>query len=129
MAGPLDTGQEIATHLLLHIIPLMIYPLIYLVLPKDPMSFRFLAKTITQTSAWRLWGHSRDARPKRFKCTKKPKEIMVSEAIQDMTIKQKLPVASYLLPVFFTTFKVGCRSFLPLTGIFHHLQGWLSRRE
>jgi hypothetical protein len=34
---------------------------------------------------------------------------MISEAIQDMMIKQKLPVASYLLSAFFTTFKVGCR--------------------
>ena len=52
MAGPLDTGQEIATHLLLHIIPLLIYHLVYLVLPEDPVSFHFLAKTIAQTSAW-----------------------------------------------------------------------------
>ncbi len=108
MAGPLDTGQEIATHLLLHIIPLLLYHLVYLVLPEDPMSFRFLAKTIAQTSAWRLRGHPRDARPKRFKCFKKPKKKMVSNAIQDMTIKQKLPVASYLVPAFFTAFKVGC---------------------
>jgi hypothetical protein len=46
MAGPLDTGQEIATYLLLHIIPLLIYHLIYLVLPKDPMLFCILAKTL-----------------------------------------------------------------------------------
>ena len=40
--------------------------------------------------------------------SKKPKKKMISEAIQDMTIKQKLPVASYLVPAFFTAFKVGC---------------------
>jgi len=108
MAGPLDTGQEIATHLLLHIIPFLIYHLVYLVLPKDPMSFRFLAKITAQTSAWQLQGHPQDARPKRIKCFKKPNEKMISKAIQDMTIKQKLPVASYLVPSFFTAFKVGC---------------------
>jgi len=40
MAGPLDTGQQIATHLLFNIIPLLIYHLVYLVLPENPMLFR-----------------------------------------------------------------------------------------
>ena len=44
MAGPLVTGQEIATHLLLHIILLLISHLVYLVLPKDPMSFLLLGQ-------------------------------------------------------------------------------------
>ncbi len=105
----MDTGQAIATHLLLHIIPLLIYHLVYLVLPEDPMSFRFLAKTIAQTSAWRLQGHPQYAHPKKIKCFKKQKKKMISEAIQDMTIKQKLLVASYLEPAFSTAFKVGCR--------------------
>ena len=108
MAGPLETGQEIATYLLLHIIPLLIYHLIYLVLPKDPMLFRILAKTLAKMSAWHFRGRPRDAHPKKIKCFKKPKKKMISEAIQDMMIKQKLPVASYLVPAFFTTFKVGC---------------------
>ena len=110
MAGPLDTGQQIATYLFLHIIPLLLYHLVYLVLPEDPMSFRLLEKTIAQTSAWRLRGHPHDARPKRFKCFKKPKKKMVSEEIQDKTIKhlftKKLP--TYLMPAFFAAFKVGC---------------------
>ena len=108
MAEPLDTGQEIATYLLFNIIPLLIYHLVYLVLREDPMSLCFLAKTIAQTSTWQLRGHPRDAHPKKIKCFKKPKKKMISEAIQDMTIKQKLPVASYLVPAFFTAFKVGC---------------------
>jgi hypothetical protein len=106
MAGPLDTGQEIETHLLLHIIPLLIYHLIYLVFPEDPMLFCFLAKTIAQMSAWRLRGHPRGACPKKIKCFKKPKKKLVREEIQDKTIKQKLPV--------------------PRTGTIHHPQGWLS---
>jgi len=110
MAGPLDTGQQIATYLFLHIIPLLLYHLVYLVLPEDPMSSRLLEKTIAQTSAWRFRGHPHDARPKRFKCFKKPKKKMVSEEIQDKTVKyiitKKLP--SYLMPAFFAAFKVGC---------------------
>ncbi len=106
MAGPLDTGQEIATHLLFHIIPIVLYHLTFLVLPEDPLSFRFLAKTIAQTSVWHLRGHPRGARPKRVKCFKKPKKKLVSKEIQDKTITKKLP--TYLVPSLFAAFKVGC---------------------
>ena len=109
MAGPLDTGQQIATYLLLHIIPLLLHHLVYLVLPGDPMSFRLLDKTIAQTSAWRLRGHPHDARPKRFKCFKKPKKKLVSDDIQDKTIKHRIKkLPSYLMPAFFAAFKVCC---------------------
>ncbi len=96
MAGPLDTGQEIVTRLLFHIIPIVIYQLIFLVLPEDPMLLRILAKT----SAWRLRGHPHGARPKRIKCFKKPKKKLISN-MQDTTIKQQLPtylVRHFLLP-------------------------------
>ena len=100
MAGPFDTGQQIGTHLLFNIIPLLIYHLVHLVLPEDPMSFCFLAKTIAQTLAWQLWEHPHDAHSKRFKCFKKPKKNMVSKAIQDKTIKQTITkkFPSYLVP-------------------------------
>ena len=104
MAGPLNTGQDIAIYLLLHLISIVLH---HLVRPEDPMSFSILAKTIAETSAWRLRGHPHDARPKRFKCFKKPKMKMVSKAIQDKTITKKLP--SYLAPTLFAAFKVGCR--------------------
>jgi len=124
MAGPLDTGQQILTYLLLHVIPLLLHHLVYLVLPEDSMSFRLLEKTIAQTSAWRLRGHPHDARPKRFKCFKKPKKKMVSEDIQDKTIKhlftKKLP--TYLMPAFFTAFKVGCCVEGELRRFLRHIQ-------
>ncbi len=104
MAGPLDTGQQIATYLLFNIIPLLIYHLVYFVLPEDSMSFRLLEKTIAQTSAWRLRGHPHDARPKRFKCFKKPKKKMVSEEIQNKTIKHTITKSSPL---------TSCRHFSP----------------
>ena len=87
MVGPLDTRQQIATYLFLYIIPFLLYHLVYLVLPEDPMSFSLLEKTIAQTSAWQLRGHPHNARPKRFKCFKKPKKKMFSEEIQDKTLK------------------------------------------
>jgi hypothetical protein len=107
MAGPLDTGQQIATYLLLHIIPLLLHHLGYLALPKDSKSFHILAKTIAETSAWQLRGHPRNACPKTFKCFKKLKKKLVSKAAHAKTITQKLP--SYLVLALFAAFKVGCR--------------------
>jgi hypothetical protein len=107
MAGPMNTGQNIITYLLLQLIPIVIHHLDYLILPEDPMSFRILAKTIAETSAWQLRGHPHDARPKRFKCFKKPKMKMVSKDTQDKTITKKPP--SYLALALFAAFKIGCR--------------------
>ena len=120
MAGPLDTGQQIATYLLLHIIPLLLHHLVYLALPKDSKSFHILAKTIAKTSAWRLPRHPRDARPKKFKCFKKPKKKLVSKAAHNKTITQKLP--SYLVPALFAAFKVGCRVELELRRFLRPIQ-------
>ena len=106
MAGPLDTGQEIVTHLLFHIIPIVICHLVFLTLPKDPMLLRILVKTIVKSSAWCLRGHPCNAHPKKIKCFKKPKKKLISK-IQDTTIKQKL--ITYLVPALFAALKVGCR--------------------
>jgi hypothetical protein len=51
MAGPLDTGQEFATYLLFLLIPIMIYQLVFLAIPEDPMLLRILAKTLVKTTA------------------------------------------------------------------------------
>ncbi len=110
MARPMNTGHNIITYLLLQLIPIVLHHLVYLVLPEDPMSFRILAKPIAETSAWRLRGHPRDARPERFNCFKKPKMKLVSKVIQEKTITKKAPL-------------------LPHTGTICRLQGWLSRRD
>ncbi len=101
MAGPLDTGQEIDTYLLLHLIPIVIYQLLFLAIPKDPM-------LLVKQAAWCLRGHPCGARPKKTKCFKKPKKKLISkdQEIQDTTIKSKLP--TYLVPALFATLKVGC---------------------
>jgi hypothetical protein len=106
MARPLDTGQEFATDLLFLLIPIMIYQLVFLAIPKDPMLLRILAKTLVKMTAWRLRGHPHIVRPKKTKCFKKPRKKLEDQEIQDMTIK-KLP--SYLVPAFFAAIKVGCR--------------------
>jgi hypothetical protein len=106
MAGPLDTGQEFATYLLFLLISIIIYQLVFLAIPEDPMLLRILAKTLGKTTAWRLRGHPRVVRPKKTKCFKKPGKKLKDQEIQDTTIK-KLP--SYLVPAFFAAIKVGCR--------------------
>jgi len=101
MAGLLDTGQEIATYLLFHIIPILIYHIIYLVLPEDPMSFRILAKTIAKTSAWRLRGHPCNARPKQIKCFKKLKKKWLAKQFKTKQSSKSSPLTlcrHYLQP-------------------------------
>ena len=107
MAGPIDTGQQIATYLFFHIIPIIIYHLSFHVVPEDPMSLRILTKTLVKTLVWCLLGHTRGARPKNIKDFKKPKKKLVSKIKDTTTIKQKLPVC--LVPALFAALKVGCR--------------------
>ncbi len=52
----------------------MIYQLVFLAIPKDPMLLRILAKTLVKTTAWRLRGHPRIVRSKKTKCFKKPRK-------------------------------------------------------
>ena len=124
MAGPLDTGQHIATYLLLHFISLLLYHLVNLILPEDPMSFRLLEKTIAQTTARRLRRHPHNAHPNRFRCFKKPKKKIVCEEIQDKTIKHIITkkLTSYLMPAFFAAFKVSCCIENKLRHFLHPLQ-------
>ncbi len=74
MAGPLDTGQEFATYLLFLLILIMIYQLVFLAIPEDPMLLRILAKTLVKTTAWRLQGHPCVVCPRKTKCFKKPRK-------------------------------------------------------
>jgi hypothetical protein len=122
MAGPLDTGQEIATYLLLHLIPIVIYQLVFLAIPKDPILLCILAKTLVKQTAWRLRGHPHGARPKKTKCFKKPKKKLISKKqdIQDMTIKNKL--STYLVLALFDALKVGCRIEAKLQRFLHPLK-------
>ncbi len=120
MAGPIDTGQNVITYLLLQLILIVLHHLIYLALPKDSMSFRILAKTIAETPAWQLRGHPRDARCKKFKCFKKLKKKLVSKVAHDKTITKGLP--SYLVPALFAAFKVGCRVEIELLHFLHPIQ-------
>jgi len=122
MAGLLDTGQEIATYLLFHIIPILIYHIIYLVLPEDPMSFRILAKTIAKTSAWRLRGHPCNARPKQIKCFKKLKKKWLAKQFKTKQSSKSSPLTlcrHYLQPsrLVVASKKKSAISFAPFTGL------------
>jgi hypothetical protein len=52
----------------------MIYQLVFLAIPEDPMLLRILAKTLVKMTAWRFWGHPCVDRPKKTKCFKKPRK-------------------------------------------------------
>ncbi len=108
MARPLNTGQEFATYLLFLLIPIMIYQLVFLAIPKDPMLLRILAKTLIKTTAWCLRGHHCVVCPKKTKYFKKPRHYFQKwNFTQNVTMIKKLP--SYLIPAFFAAIKVGCR--------------------
>jgi hypothetical protein len=124
MAGPLDTGQEFATYRLFLLIPIMIYQLVFLAIPKDPMLLCILAKTLVKMTAWRLRGHPRIVCPKKTKCFKKPRKRYFqkwnfTQNVHPTTIK-KLP--SYLVPAFFATIKISCCIEVYLRKFMHPLQ-------
>ncbi len=88
----------------------MIYQLVFLAIPKDPMLLRIVAKTLVKMTAWRLQGHPHVVPPKKTKYFKKPRRNFqkwnFTQNVHPTTIK-KLP--SYLVPAFFAAIKVGCR--------------------
>jgi hypothetical protein len=97
----------------------MIYQLVFLAIPEDPMLLCILAKTLVKMTAWRLRGHPHVVHPKKTKCFKKPRKKLEDQEIQDTTIK-KLP--SYLVLAFFAAIKVGCRNEAYLCKFMHPLQ-------
>jgi hypothetical protein len=54
MAEPIDRGQQIATYLLLHLLPLVIFFLTCHTIPRDPMLLNILAAAISKGAVWRL---------------------------------------------------------------------------
>jgi hypothetical protein len=105
MAGPLDTGQEFATYLLFLLILIMIYQLVFLAIPEDPMLLRILAKTLLKATAWRLRGHPR-------KCSSK--EDQVFQETKEETQRSRNPRHDdQKAPQ------------LPRTGILCRHKGWL----
>jgi hypothetical protein len=72
MAGPNDTGQQIATHLFLHLLQIIIFNLACIAIPRKQASLHTLVGTIHKMAAWCLQGHACTIHQKRVKRYKKP---------------------------------------------------------
>jgi hypothetical protein len=93
-AGPLDTGQDISTYLFylfLNFLPTFIVILLHLAYPT-----KALAMVIGKSAPWRLC-----TRVKRYKIP--VRNHQAKDKTSGSTIR------TYLFPVLFTTYKVGCR--------------------
>ncbi len=71
VAGPNQTGQQIATHLFLNILPIIILFLTCIAIPKDQALLQTLVVLVQKTTAWRLQGCACGLCKKRVKRYKK----------------------------------------------------------
>jgi hypothetical protein len=90
------------THLFLHILPITIFYLARIVIPREQALLHTLVATVQKTTAWHLQGCAHGVRKKRVKRYKKP--VRIDQKSNKTTSKARM----YLLPLLFTAFKVGC---------------------
>jgi hypothetical protein len=58
MAGPNDTGQQIMTHLFLHLLQIIIFNLTLIAIPRKQALIHTLVVTVQKKAAWRLKGRA-----------------------------------------------------------------------
>jgi hypothetical protein len=75
MAGPNNTGQQIVTHLFLYFLPIIIFNLAFLAIPREEVLLHTLLATIRKTAAWHLQGHACSTHQKRVERYKKPVRV------------------------------------------------------
>jgi hypothetical protein len=76
MAGPNSTGQQMATHLFLHILTIIIFYLACIAIPREQALLHTLVATVQKTMAWLLQGRACGVHMKRLKRYKKPFRII-----------------------------------------------------
>jgi hypothetical protein len=91
-----------ATPLFLRILPIIIFYLGRIAIPRKQASLHTLVLSVRKTMAWPLRGRVCGVRKKRVKRYKKP--VRSDQESNKTTSKAR----TYLLPLLFTTFKVGC---------------------
>jgi hypothetical protein len=91
-----------ATSLFLNILPIIIFYLVHNAIPREQVSLHTLVATVQKTTAWHLQGLAPSVRKKRVKRFKKP---VRSDRVSNKTTGK---ARTYLLPLLFTAFKVGC---------------------
>ncbi len=93
MAGPI---KQFATLLFLHLLPIIIFKLTFLVIPRDPTSLQTFVTTISKTAAWCLQGHACSACQKQVKRYKKP--IRVNQEKDKTASKMRTCFSLLILP-------------------------------
>jgi hypothetical protein len=97
-AGPLDTGRQILTYLILNFLPIIIFTLIYLT-----YLTKTLAMAIPKSAPWRLWG-----KPRTILCTR-IKRYKISVRYYQVNNKTSgATMRTYLFLALFATYKIGC---------------------
>jgi hypothetical protein len=91
-----------ATHLFLHILPIIIFYLVHIAIPREQGLFHTLVAMIQKMTAWLLQGRACIVRKKRVKRYNKP--VRINQESNKTTSKARM----YYLPFLFTPFKVGC---------------------
>ncbi len=113
MAGPNGTGQHIATHLFLNLLPIIIFNLAYITITREQASLHTLVVAICKTAGWHLQEHACSVHQKGVKRYKKP--VRSNQENNKMSNK----VRTYLLPLLVTAYKVGCCIELHLQHFWH----------
>ena len=93
MAGPI---KQFATLLFLHLLPIIIFKLTFLVIPRDPTSLQTFVTTISKTAAWCLQGHACSVCKKRDKRYKKQLESI--KKATKLQVKQGRTFYPFFLP-------------------------------
>jgi hypothetical protein len=102
MAGQNDTGQQIATHLFLHFLPIIIFNLAFLAIPREQALLATLVATINKMAAWHLQGHACSV------CQKRVKRYMKPVRVDQENNKTTSKIRTYPYPLLFASYKVGC---------------------
>ncbi len=96
MTGPKSTGQQMATHLFLHILSIIIFYFARITIPREQALLHTLVATVQKTMAWCLQGHACSVCKKRDKRYKKQLESI--KKATKLQVKQGRTFYPFFLP-------------------------------
>jgi hypothetical protein len=108
-AGPNSTGQQMMTHLFLHILPIIIFYPACIAIAREQALLHTLVATVQKMMAWCLQGRACRVCKKRVKRYKKP---VRNDQESNKTMSKE---RSYLLPFLFNPFNWLLCGIVPLT--------------
>ena len=99
----LDTGQFLS-YLFIFFLPFIIHSLLHQVIPRNPIQFILLHKTLIQGQPWAIRGTHRPWPRKKVKCYKKPSVSTICEGV-----KKSNKLRTHLFSLAMAALRVGCR--------------------